>query len=101
MEEGDVQVLCALAGSLVDEAYSLLVAFGQGVAHAVFDAEGHVVYSVVAFVEPLLDGAFGRGGLQQFEFHLAALQEGGLHFLVGHLFNGVTLQPQDVLEIGQ
>ena len=59
VQEGDVQLLGSLAGCLVDQANAQAVAFGKCVGHAVFDAEGHVMNTVVTFVEPFLDGAFG------------------------------------------
>ena len=57
MEEGDVQVLSALARSLVDETYTLLAYLSEGIGYAILDAEGHVVHTLVTLVEPFLDGA--------------------------------------------
>ena len=39
VEEGDVQALCAFAGSLVDESYALGFHFGQSVLYAVLNCE--------------------------------------------------------------
>ena len=98
VEEGDVQAFGTLAGLLVDEAHALLADLGECVGNAVLDAEGDVVYTLVALVEPLLNGAFGRCGLEELELHLTALQEGGLHLLVLDDFRCITLQAQHVLE---
>ena len=59
VEEGDVQALCTLAGSLVDETNTLLADLGKAIGHAVLNAEGHMVHTLVALVEPFLDGALG------------------------------------------
>ena len=55
MQEGDVQTLSALAGSLVDQANALLADLSQCVSNTVLDAECYVVNTLVALVEPLLD----------------------------------------------
>ena len=86
VEEGDVELLGTLARSLVDEADALAVALCQSIGHTVLNAESHVVHTLVALVEPLLDGALGRCRLKQFELCLAALQEGCLHLLVFYYF---------------
>ena len=59
MEEGDVQALSTLTRLLVDEAYALLGYFCQTFSHTVLNAECHVVNTLVALVEPRLDGALG------------------------------------------
>ena len=101
MEESDVEAVSALSGSLVDEADALLVAHGEGLAHAVFHLEGHVVNATAAVVQVLLDGPFGASGLQSFELHFIDLEGGGLHLLVFYNFCFVNLQAENVLEIGQ
>jgi len=72
MEEGDVQPLSTLAGSLVNQTDTLLRNFSEGIGNAVLNAEGYVMNALVAFVNPLLDSALWGCWLQQFEFHLAA-----------------------------
>ena len=57
VQEGDLQTVGTLAGSLVDEADALLADLSQSVGYAVLYAESYVVYAFVALVEPLLDGA--------------------------------------------
>ena len=79
MQEGDVQLLCALARLLVDETNALLADLSQCVGYAVLYAECDVVYTLVALVQPLLNGALRRCWLQQFQLHLTAAQEGSLH----------------------
>ena len=101
MQEGYVQAVGSFAGRLVDEAQSLLVAHGQSLAHAVFHLECHVMHAAPAVVEELLHGTLGARGLQQLEFHLAHLQEGGLHLLVFHHLGLVHFQSQHIAEIGQ
>ena len=59
MEEGDVQPLSTLTGLLVDQAHALLRYFCQTFGNTVLNAECHMVNTLVAFVEPLLDGALG------------------------------------------
>ena len=92
VKECDVQSLGALTWSLVDEANALLVTLCKCIGSAVLNAECHMVHSLVAFVEPLLDGAFRRCRLEKLKLCLATLQEGGLHFLVFNHFYCVTLQ---------
>ena len=57
MEEGDVQPLSTLTGLLVDQAHALLRYFCQTFGNTVLYAECYVVNTLVALVEPLLDGA--------------------------------------------
>ena len=98
MQEGDVQTFGTLAGLLVNEAYALLANLCQCFGYTILYAECYVVNTLVAFVQPFLDGALRRCGLQQLKFNLAALQEGGLYFLVLYRLNGITLQPQYILK---
>ena len=92
VQEGDAQALGALARGLVDKADAQFLGLFQ-VAFDVLDAEGDVVHAAapVVVLDELGDGAFGAGGLQKFDFGLAAAQESGLHFLVGDFFDGVAL----------
>ena len=57
MQEGDVQVLSTLTRSLVDQTYALLADFCQGIGYSVLNAESHMVNTLVALVEPLLNRA--------------------------------------------
>ena len=57
MQEGNVQAFGTLARFLVDQAHALLRYYGETLGHTVLYAEGHVVHTLVALVEPLLDGA--------------------------------------------
>ncbi len=57
MQECNVQLFGTFSRGCVDQADSFAVTFGESFGHAVFDAECHVVYAFVAFVEPFLDGA--------------------------------------------
>ena len=91
MQEGDVQTLGTLAWLLVYEADTLLADLSQCVGHTIFYAECYVVNALVALVQPLLDSALRRCGLQQFQLHLTAAQEGGLYFLVLYNFSCITL----------
>ena len=72
MQEGDVQTLSTLTGSLVNQADTLLTHFCQCVGHTVLYAESHMVYTLVALVEPFLNGALGRCRLKQLQLHLTA-----------------------------
>lgn len=96
-----MEAVSALSGSLVDETDALLVAHGEGFAHAVFHLEGNMVNASATIVQELLDGAFGASRLQEFELHLTHLQESGLYLLVFYNFSFVNLQSENVLEIGQ
>ena len=57
MEEGDIQTLCTLTGSLVNQTNTLFTNFCQCVSHAVFNAECNVMNPLVTLVEPLLNSA--------------------------------------------
>ena len=100
MQEGNVQTLGTLAGLLVNEANSLTVTLYEGFLHAILYAECNVVYALVTFVEPLLDGAIGACRLQQFQLYLATFQESSLYFLVFYYFCCITLQAQHLSEVG-
>ena len=101
MQEGYIQVLCTLAWLLVNQTDTFLADFSQCIGNTVLYAEGNVMYTLVAFVKPLLDRALRRCGLQQFQFHFTTLQEGGLNFLILYRFNGITLQSQYILKVRQ
>ena len=83
---------------LVYQAYALARHLSQGIGHTVFNAESHMVNTLIALVQPLLDGALGTCRLQQLQLHLATLQESGLYLLVFYYFCCITLQPQHVGE---
>jgi len=59
MQEGDVQALGTLTRLLVNEAYALLRHFCQTFGNTVLYAESYMVNTLIALVEPLLDGALG------------------------------------------
>ena len=101
MQECDVQTLGTLAGLLVDEAHTLFTDFGESTGHTVLNAESYVMHTLVALVKPFLNGALGRCRLEQFQLHLTAAKEGGLHLLVLYYFCCITLQAQHVSEIRQ
>ena len=101
MQESDVQVLSTLARFLVNQTDTLLADFSKCVGNTIFYAECHMMYTFVALVKPFLNGALRRCWLQQFQFYLTALQEGGLYFLVFYNFCLVNLQSEYVLEEGQ
>ena len=69
MQEGDVETLGTLAGLLVDEAHTFVADLSQGIGHPILNAEGYMVHTLVTLVEPFLNGALGRCGLQQFSPH--------------------------------
>lgn len=99
VEEGDVEALGALAGSLVDEAAALFFQFAQGVGHAVGDVQGHVLNAAAAAVvgNELADGAVVRRALEQLDFGLADAEKCGAHLLVGNFFDCEALDAQHVL----
>ena len=101
MQECDVEAVSTFAGSGINEADSLLIALGKRTCHAVFNAEGHMVYALVALVEPFLDGALGACGLEEFQLDLTDLEEGSLNFLILDHFGLVTFQSKDIFEIRQ
>jgi hypothetical protein len=57
MQEGNVQTLGTLARLLVNQTHALLRYLGEAFSHTVLYAESYVVYTLIALVEPLLDGA--------------------------------------------
>ena len=59
VQESDVQTLSALAWSLVDETDAFLADLGQSLGYTVLYAECYMVHTLVALVEPLLDGTLG------------------------------------------
>ena len=99
MQESDVEVLCALAWSLVDKAYALFVTLCQSIGNTVLYTESNVVNTMVALIEPLLYGALRRCWLEKLKLNLATLEESSLHLLVFHYFHCVTLQSQYVLKV--
>ena len=101
MQEGDIQVLGTLARFLVNQTDTLLADFSKCVGNTIFYAEGYMMYTFVTLVKPLLNGTLRRCRLQQFQFYLTTLQEGGLYFLILYRFNGITLQTQHVFEVRQ
>ena len=58
MQEGNVQAFSTLAGLLVNETDTLFTNLSQSVGYTVLNTEGYVVNALVAFVKPLLNGAF-------------------------------------------
>ena len=60
-----------------------------------------MVYTLVTFVKPLLDGALRRCGLEKFQLHFATLQECSLNLLVFYDLYCIALQSEDVLEVGE
>ena len=101
VQESDVQAVCAVARSLVNEAKSLAVAQGECFANAVFNLEGNMVNALAAIVEELLHGALGASRLQEFQFHFANLEEGCLYFLVFYNLCFVHFQSEHVAEVRQ
>ena len=96
-----MEAICTLTGSLVDETYTLCVAKGQCLSHAILNLEGYVVNTTATIVEELLYGALGAGGLQELQFHLTDLHEGSLHLLVFYDLSLIDLRAQYVTELGQ
>ena len=99
MDESDHHLLGAGARSLVDQADAFLFGFSQAGGHVV-GGESQVVDALTAFLDESGDGALRAGGLEEFEFGLADLEESGLDFLVSDFFDGVALQTENVFIIG-
>ena len=99
VQEGNVQLLGTFARGFVDETYAGFFGFFQGIGYAVFHTEGHVVHALTFLFDEFGNGAFGRCGFQQFEFHLTAFEECSLYFLVCHFFYVVSLQSQYVFKV--
>jgi hypothetical protein len=57
MQESNVQALGTLTRLLVNQANALLRYFSETVGYTVLNAESNMMYTLVALVEPLLDGA--------------------------------------------
>ena len=99
MQESDGHPLGALARGLVDQADAL----GLGVGELLLDvlaSEGHVVAADAAVLDELGDGRLLGGRLQQLDLGLAQQEESRAHLLVGDLLDGVTLQTQHALPVG-
>ena len=101
MQESDVQLLGAKAGSGVNQAYALAFNLYEGFLHAVLYAEGYVVNTLVAFLQPLGDRTLGACALEELELDFSAAQERCLNFLVGYLLSGIMLQTKNFREVGQ
>ena len=56
VKECDVQTLCSFSRGLVDQSDSFFVTFSQRVGYTVFYTESDMMHTVVAFVEPFLNG---------------------------------------------
>ena len=91
----------AAAALLVDEADALLLGVVEGLV-GVLHGEGDVVDAALAavFLDEGGDGAFGAGGLEEFDFGLSAHEEGGLDFLVGDFFDGVAFEAHNIFPVG-
>ena len=101
MQEGNLKTIGPLAGSSIDEADAFLIALSQRIGYAILNAECHMVYALVAFVQPLLNSAFGASGFKKFQFHLTHLKESGLYLLILDDLGLIALQAKHVLEIRQ
>ena len=100
VQEADVEAFSARTALLVDQAHALLLGLVEGLV-GVLHRKGDVVHAALAAV--LLDegsnGALGAGGLQKFDFHVAAAEKGSLDLLVGHFLDGLAFQPHHVFPI--
>ena len=95
-----MQSVCTITWSLVDEADTLAVAHSESLANAVFYLEGNMVYALTTVIEELLYGTLGACWLQEFQFHLANLEEGGFYFLVFYSLCLVNFQSEYIAEEG-
>ena len=99
MREGDGHALGALARGFVDQADAL----GLGVGELLLDilaGKRHVMNADTAVFDVLGDGRLLRSGLQQFDLGLTEHEERRADLLVCDLFDGIALQAQNVLPIG-
>jgi len=101
MQEGDVQAIGTLAGSLVNQTDALCITLGNGVGNTILYLEGYMVNTTTAIIKELLNGTFGASGLEEFDFDFANLHEGCLNLLVFYNFGLVNLQTQNITEVGQ
>ena len=92
MKECNVQAVCSITWSLVNQSDTLFVAHSQSFCYAVFYLEGYMVNAFAAIVQELLYCALRTCGLQQFQLNFANLQEGCLNLLVFYNFCFVNLQ---------
>jgi len=99
VEEGDGEPLGTLARGLIDEADTLCFGIGQLLLD-VLAGESHVVDTDALVLDELGDGRLLRGGLEELNLRLTQHKEGCTNLLVGHLFDGITLQTQHVLPVG-
>ena len=98
MQESNVQTLGTLTGLLVNQTDTLFSNLSQSVGNSILNAECYMVYTLIAFVEPLLDGALRTCRLQKFQLDFTTLQESGFHFLIFYSFYCITLQAQYILK---
>ncbi len=97
MQESYLQAVGAFARSLVDQAYSLLLALFQSVGHTVLNGECHMVHAAASsvFLNELGDCAVGARGFQELDLRVAGLEEGGGYLLVLYNFLFVAFQTQN------
>ena len=78
-----------MTGAFVDEANLFFLQFVQSLV-GVGNGECDVMDTLALVLDELRDGALRAGGLQKLDLGLTNLEEGGLHFLVGDLFDVVA-----------
>ena len=101
MEEGNVQALGTLAGSLVDKADAGSITLGKSFSYAIFYGKCYVVYTSALVLDELGDGALLRCGLEELNLGFAYHKERGAHLLVFYCLDVVALQTQYVLVVGE
>ncbi len=101
VKESDAQSLCAFTRSLVNQADAFRLGVSQSVGYTVFDSESHMMYACALVLNKFGDCTIRTCRLKQFQLRVTDFQEGGLHLLVFHYLDVVTLQAQNLFIIRQ
>ena len=92
MQECDVQAFRTFTGSFVNQADTFSFNFCESVCHSVFHSKCQMVHTAVTVVlfDEFGNGAFGRSGFEQLNFHVTYFQESGSYLLIFYGFNVVA-----------
>jgi hypothetical protein len=101
VQEGNLQAVGTIAGSLVDKAYAIGVTLSQSFCYTILNLEGNVMNATATIVKELLYGTLGTCWLEQLNLHFANLEESGLYLLVLNNLFLVELQTENVGIVGE
>ena len=99
MKKPDVESFSPRSSMCIDKANAFFFRMLQCMVH-VRHGKGDMVYALSLFLDEFPYGPFGIGGFQQFDLRVPHFKKCRLHLLVGHLFNGIAFQSQDLFILG-